>query len=168
MSAASCKCRGYFLLAEPYDRVMQLNWLYFCGICQLIPGCGHGITADTTETVAEHSASAINQLACSSYSLYIQLLWYPMYYPRGMKAQISPVQWSKPSSIYIILAPLKIRTRAAGFRIISGDHYTTTASRLISAGACILWQRLTFFFDPNCYHYRDHTHLRSPGASDST
>ena len=32
-----CKCRGYFLLAEPFDRVMQLNWLYFCGICQLIP-----------------------------------------------------------------------------------------------------------------------------------
>ena len=38
------------LLAEPYDRVTQLNWLYFCGICQLIPlklwlntaqGCNH-------------------------------------------------------------------------------------------------------------------------------
>ena len=30
-------CNGYYLLAEPFDRVMQLNWLYFCGICQLIP-----------------------------------------------------------------------------------------------------------------------------------
>ena len=27
----------YYLLAEPYARVMQLNWLYFCGTCQLIP-----------------------------------------------------------------------------------------------------------------------------------
>ena len=47
-----------------------------------------------------------------------------MYYPEGMKARVSPVQWSKPNSI---LAPLGIRTRAAGFKIISGDHYTTTA-----------------------------------------
>ena len=48
-----CKCKGYSLLAEPYDRVMQLNWLYLCGICQLIPlkmwpntaqGCNHQST----------------------------------------------------------------------------------------------------------------------------
>ena len=40
--------------------------------------------------------------ACPSYSLYVQLLWYPMYYPEEMKARVSPVQWSKPHSI---LAP---------------------------------------------------------------
>ena len=34
-----------------------------------------------------------------SYSLYVQLLWYPMYYPEGMNARVSPVQWSKPYSI---------------------------------------------------------------------
>ena len=45
-------------------------------------------------------------------------------YPGGTKARISPVQWSKP---YSILAPLRIRTRAAEFKIISSDHYTTTA-----------------------------------------
>ena len=48
-----CKCKEYYLLAEPYDRVMQLNWLYFCGIYQLIPlklwpntaqGCNHQST----------------------------------------------------------------------------------------------------------------------------
>ena len=50
-----------------------------------------------------------------------------MYYPEGMKDRVSPVQWSKP---YSILAPLRIRTRAAGFKIISGDHYTTTAHML--------------------------------------
>ena len=72
----------------------------------------------------QRKAATINQFACPSYSLYVQLLWYPMYYPEGMKARVSPVQWSKP---YSILAPLRIRTRAAGFRIISGDHYTTTA-----------------------------------------
>ena len=47
-------------------------------------------------------AATINQLACPSYSLYVQLLWYPMYYPGGMKARVGPVQWSKP---YSILAP---------------------------------------------------------------
>ena len=47
-------------------------------------------------------AATINQFACPSYSFYVQLLWYPMYYPEGMKARVSPVQWSKPNSI---LAP---------------------------------------------------------------
>ena len=40
------------------------------------------IPDDATEGVTEHSSSAatINQFACPSYSLYVQLLWYPMYY----------------------------------------------------------------------------------------
>ena len=81
---------------------------------------------DTTEGVAEtqHKAATINQLECPSHSLHVHLLWYPLYYPRRMKARVSPVQGPKPHSI---LPPLRIRTRAAGFRIISGDHYTTTA-----------------------------------------
>ena len=37
-----------------------------------------------------------------SYSLYVQLLWYPMYYPGWMTARVSPVHGSKPHSI---LAP---------------------------------------------------------------
>ena len=41
-----------------------------------------------------------------------------------MKVRVSPVQWSEP---YSILTPLRIQTWAAGFKIISGDHYTTTA-----------------------------------------
>ena len=46
------------------------------------------------EGVAEHSFLGCNhQSTCmSSYSLYVQLLWYPMYYPGGMKARVSPVQ----------------------------------------------------------------------------
>ena len=47
----------------------------------------------------QRKAATINQLAYPSYSLYVQLLWYPMYYPGGMKARVSPVQWSKPHSI---------------------------------------------------------------------
>ena len=46
--------------------------------------------ADTTETVAEHSAikaATINQFACPSYSLYVQLLWF-----EGMKARVCPAQ----------------------------------------------------------------------------
>ena len=42
-----CKCRGYYLLAEPFDRVMKLNWVHFFGIFQLIP---------CAETRAKHSA----------------------------------------------------------------------------------------------------------------
>ena len=47
----------------------------------------------------QRKAATINQLACPSYSLYVQLLWYPMYYSERMKARVSPVQWSKPHSI---------------------------------------------------------------------
>ena len=50
-------------------------------------------------TRTQRKAATINQLACPSYSLNVQLLWYPMYYPEGMKARVSPVQWSKPHSI---------------------------------------------------------------------
>ena len=59
--------------------------------------------ADTTETVVEHSAKlqpSIN-LHAPVTAFYVQLLWYPMYYPGGMKAQVSPVQWSKPHSILV-------------------------------------------------------------------
>ena len=69
-------------------RVMQLNWLHFCGKCQLI--------------LLKLCSNTINQLACLSYSLHVQLFLYPMYYPGGMKARVGPVQWSKPHSI---LAP---------------------------------------------------------------
>ena len=51
--------------------------------------------AAITETVAEsqRKAATINQLACMpSYSLHVQLLWYPMYYSGWMKARVSSVQ----------------------------------------------------------------------------
>ena len=47
----------------------------------------------------QRKAATINQLACPSYNLYVQLLWFPMYSPWGMKARVSPGQWSKPHSI---------------------------------------------------------------------
>ena len=92
---------------------MQLNWLYFCGICQMMQ-----LKVQPKTTLGcNHQSIRMPH----SYSLYVQLLWYPMYYPEGIMARVFPVQWSKP---YSILSPLKIRTRAAGFKIISGDHYT--------------------------------------------
>ena len=59
--------------------------------------------------VAEHSFLGCNhQSTCiPSYSLYVQLLWYSMYYPEWMKARISHVQWSKHHSI---LAPTQDST----------------------------------------------------------
>ena len=46
--------------------------------------------ADTTETVAEHSTRlqpSIN-LHAPVTAFDVQLLWYPMYYPGGMKARV--------------------------------------------------------------------------------
>ena len=57
------------------------------------------MTADTTETVAEHSARlqpSINLHANPTQfsALYVQLLWSPnVSYPGGMKARVSPVQY---------------------------------------------------------------------------
>ena len=46
-------------------RVIQLNLLYFCGICQLIP-----------LKLWPNTAQGYNhQFACPSYSFYVQLLW---------------------------------------------------------------------------------------------
>ena len=71
------------------------NWIYFISVAYASWyhwNCGR----------TQRKAATVNQFACPSYSLYVQLLWYPMYYPGGMKARVSPVQWLKPHSI---LAP---------------------------------------------------------------
>ena len=95
--------------------IQSRNWIVFISVAYASWyhwNCGQ----------AQRKAATINQLACPSPLCSAALV--PMYYPGGMKARVSPVQWSKPFSIQ---APLRIRTRAAGFKIISGDHYTTTA-----------------------------------------
>ena len=75
-----------------HDRVMQLNWLYFCGICQMMPlkvwpntalGCNH------------QSICMLQLQPLCSAALIPNVL-------QGMKARVSHVQWSKP---YSILAP---------------------------------------------------------------
>ena len=62
---------------------------------------------DATDGVAEHSflAATINQLACPSYSLDVQLL-YPMYYPEGMKVRVSHVQSIEPHRILALTRDL--------------------------------------------------------------
>ena len=72
------------------------------------------------------SAATINQVACPSYSLYVQLLWYSMLYPKGMKARVSPVQWSKP---YSISAPTQDSNPGERIQNHKRWHYTTTAHR---------------------------------------
>ena len=64
---------------------------------------------DTTETVAEtqHKAATINQLASPNYSLYVHLLWYPMYYPGGMKVRVSPVYYVVIEDLIVYWPPLK-------------------------------------------------------------
>ena len=76
-----------------HDRVMQLDWRYTCGICQMMPLK----VWPNTALGCNHQSICIPQLQplCSAAR-------YPMYYPEGMKARVGPVQWSKP---YSILAP---------------------------------------------------------------
>ena len=95
-------------LHDPFNRVMKLNWLFMWHM-----------PADTTESVAKHSAGRPSTINLHAASLV------PMYYSGGVKVRVSPVQWSKPYSINS--SPLKNRSQAGGFKIISGDQYTTTA-----------------------------------------
>ena len=49
--------------------VMQMNLIYFCGICQMICYC------KCDRSHAALYAATINHSACPSYNLYVQLLW---------------------------------------------------------------------------------------------
>ena len=44
--------------------------------------------------------------------------WYPMYYPEGMKARVSPVQSIKPN---------RLKPGTSGSTVLSSNHYTTAA-----------------------------------------
>ena len=73
-----CKCTRHLLNAPQPTHNMQLGLFLW----RMLEG------------VAEHSFLGCNhQSTCMpSYCLHVQLLWYPMYYPGGMKVRISPVQ----------------------------------------------------------------------------
>ena len=84
----------------------------------------------------QHKAATINQRACPSYSFYVQLLGYPMYYPGGMKARVSPVQRSKP---YSMLAPTQDSIPCGRFHnhMRWPLHYHCTLVRALSScGPC--------------------------------
>ena len=114
-----CKSKGYYLLAEPCNSVMQLNWLYSCGLCQLIPlklipntaqGCNH-----------QSTCMPQLQLLCSAALV-------PNVLPRrDVKARVSSVQWSKPHSI---LAPTQDSNPGGRIqnhqRWLLHNHCTTT------------------------------------------
>ena len=61
------------------------------------------ISVAYAEGVAEHSFLGCNhQSTCMpSHSLYVQLLWYSIYYPGGMKTRMCPVQWLEPHNILV-------------------------------------------------------------------
>ena len=101
---------------EAITRVMQLNLLYLCGICQLVP-----LELWTNTALGgNHQPTYMPQLQpLFSAALVANVL--------HRKAWVIHVQWSKP---HIISAPYRIRTRAVGFKIISGNHYTTTVHNI--------------------------------------
>ena len=91
-----CKCNWYYLSWRGHhDRVMQLNWLCFCGICQMMP---LNVWLNTA-LGCNHQSICMPQLQplCSAAQVPNVL---KMYYPERMKAWVSPVQWSKPYNIF--------------------------------------------------------------------
>ena len=95
---------------------MQLNWLYFCGICQMMLlkvwpntalGCNHQSDLHAPVTAFMYSCSGTQCIL-----------------PRRDEGSGKPMFSDR--SLIVHKPPLRIRTRAAGFKIISGDHYTTT------------------------------------------
>ena len=87
-------CKWYYLMGWP-TTIESCSWIDFIYVAYA--SWYHWICGRT-----QRKAATINQLACPSYSFYVQKIWYPKYNPGGMKARVGPVQWSKPHSI---LAP---------------------------------------------------------------
>ena len=110
-----CKCTKVETLIErpltqSQRRCMQLSWLFLWHI---------------PEGVAKQSFLDCNhQSTCMpSNRLYVQLLWYiQCTTPEGWRLGQA---LCSDRSLIVYKPPLRIRTQAAGFRIISGDHYTT-------------------------------------------
>ena len=95
-----------------HDRVMQLNLLYFCGICQMMrlkvwPNTAQGCS---------HQSILMPQL---------QLLRYPMYYS---VEKLEARALCSDRSLIVYWPPFRIRTWAAGFKIINGGHQTLSTA----------------------------------------
>ena len=150
-------------LTQSQRRCMQLSWLFSVAYPKR---CGQTQLFRLQPSVNLHAQL---QPWCSAALV-------PNVIPGGMKARVSPVQWSEPHSI---LAPLRIRTRAAGFRIISGDHYTTTAHSnsyymflfVIADDINKFWTYQGSFTTPPCYEtvtwivFEKNIHVSSKVAS---
>ena len=123
------ECNWYYLMAMPSRLSHAIDLTSFLWhICQMMP------LKVWPNTALSCNHQSICNFACPSDRLYVQLLWYPMYYPGGIKARGSPVPWSNP---YSILAPTQDSNPVVGFKIISGDHYTTTAHTVCSGSVVV-------------------------------
>ena len=67
--------------------------------------------------------------------------WYPMYYPEGMKARVSPVQSIEPHRIFGTHSGLEPWT--SGSTVQSSNHYTTAAHS---------WNVLAAHWAAHCLH----------------
>ena len=89
---------------------MQLNWLYSCGICQLIP---LKLWPNTAQG-CDHQSTCMPQLQLSCSAALV-----PNVLPQRDEGSGKPC--------------------AAGFKIISGDQYTTTAQEAVRVGVDERW-----------------------------
>ena len=99
-----------------HDRVMQLNWLYFCGIYQMMPLK----VWPNTALDCNHQSICMPQVQPLCSAALVPTVLPPKGWRLGLALR-------RDRSLIVYWPPLRIRTRAAGFKIVSGDHYTTTA-----------------------------------------
>ena len=125
---------------------------------------------DATEGVAEHSFLCCNHQSTRSpsYSLYVQLIWYPMYPSEGMKTRISPVQSIEP---HRILAPTQDSNHAgtSGSTVQSINNCSTAAHKIMSYDViqCTIWYLATSCFllsDPTTGFRQNSTEQILPGV----
>ena len=110
---------------------MQLNWLYFCGICQTMSlnvwpntaiGCNHPLVCMPQL-----------QPLCSAVLV-------PMYYPEWMQAWVSPVQLIEPDRILAPSRDLNQRPPGPQSRVVTSAHDQLVRST--SSSAVVTLQRL--------------------------
>ena len=104
-----------------HDRVMQLNWLYFCDICQMMPPK----VSPNTALGCNHQSICMPQLKplCSAALI-------PNVLPRKDEGSGKPVQWSKPHSILAPTQDLKQGSRIPNHKRWP-LHYHCTPSKSI-------------------------------------
>ena len=102
-----------------HDRIMQLNRLYLCGICQMMPlnVWPHIYSSRLQPSIKLHAPVTTIMLSCCSGTYVLS---------RRNESLSKPCAECSDRNLIVYWRPLRMRDRAAGFEIISGDHCCNT------------------------------------------